>query len=98
MISVAGGYFEGVQILLEGGADANEVYDSGETMLMLAAKSGLGDIVQVLERPGASVDVSAQDGSTALMSVCDSTSNMLQENPEYVKTLFRAGANPNAQK
>ena len=61
------GYEEGVQILLEKGADVNAVNNKGETALMLAVQSGYENIVHTLLEKGADINAINNKGETALM-------------------------------
>ena len=80
-----------VNLLLDG-ADASATAPNGETMLMLAARSGNPEIIRRLLRAG--VDPSAAEPvrqTTALMWAVE------QRHPEAVAVLLEAGADPSAR-
>ena len=76
--------------LIEAGADVNATSNDGRTALMLAASSGLIDIVKILLDNKANVNLATEDGWTALTYAVD------HGYLDMVKTLIEAGANVNA--
>jgi ankyrin repeat protein len=78
--------------LIKAGADAKVKGPNGETMLMLAARNGNPQAVQVLLEAGA--EVNAREtirGTTALMWAIE------QKHPEAVKVLLAGGADHSAK-
>ena len=81
-----------VDRLLTAGADANATAYEGQTMLMTAALSGQPDVVRMLLRRGATVDVSEPfKGQTALMWAAS------EGNTEAAGILIEAGADIKAK-
>jgi len=79
-----------VDVLLQAGADVNEVQD-GRTPLMIAAEKGHLAIAQRLLARGAQLELRSDFGQTALYRA------VFKEKPELVKLLLDAGANPNTR-
>lgn len=81
-----------IERLLKAGEDANAVEsDTGDTALMLAARTGKPDAVKVLLEHGATPDKTNAEGQTALMWA------VAEKNAEAAKVLIAHGANVNAQ-
>jgi ankyrin repeat protein len=76
-----------IAALLEGGANANEELPLGRRPLMLAARSGVVDAVQVLLDEGADPNASESErGTTALMQAAD------QGHADVMQMLIASGA------
>jgi ankyrin repeat protein len=75
-----------VKLLLEAGADANTTMKGGETVLMLAARSGNAEAVKALLARGAKHDARERHGQTALMWAA------AEGNTAVVRALMEAGA------
>lgn len=69
--------------------DPDKKDKNGRTALMLAAKNGETEKINLLIKSGADVNLSDKDGWTALMNAA-----RYQNNPETVKLLLEAGADP----
>ena len=62
------GAAEGIDMLIEAGADVNKLNDkNGETILMVASRLGYDKAVEVLIRKGADVNSVDEEGNTALI-------------------------------
>lgn len=72
--------------LLERGDDVDSRDRYGQTALMLAARSGHGEVVEVLLTHGADLDHCAKYGLTALMLAT------INDHAEVVRLLMMAGA------
>jgi ankyrin repeat protein len=86
------GNVEMMNTLVNAGADAKQIGPHGETMVMLAARSGSAEGIKLLLRSGA--DVNAKEpvrGTTALMWAAE------QKHPEAVKALLDGGADHRAK-
>mmetsp|Transcript_21104 Transcript_21104/g.41010 ORF Transcript_21104/g.41010 Transcript_21104/m.41010 type:complete len:607 (+) Transcript_21104:222-2042(+) len=82
--AAAHGHLEAVAVLLNYGADANEVDEDGDTPLMKAAGKGHVEIMSMLIGENAHVDGRNEDGKTALMFAafegrCDAISLLIKE-------------------
>ncbi|MEU9117505.1 ankyrin repeat domain-containing protein [Streptomyces sp. NPDC048483] len=80
-----------VQDLLADGADINapdprSTFFDGQTALISAANSGLGDMVRLLLSAGADVNVRSTSGWTALMRACNA------DRLDCARVLLDAGA------
>lgn len=80
------------KLLIEAGADKTAVNRDGENALMTAAKKGSAEMVQMLLDKGFPMNAKTTSGWTALLSALNSYSS---PNPDVVKILLKAGANPN---
>ena len=102
------GVAKGIDMLVDAGADVNNVNDkNGETILMVAPRLGYDKAVEVLIRKGADVDSVDKEGNTALMLsarlephiiVCECTQSWelgLINHFRCVVLLLRAGAHIN---
>ena len=78
-----------VRKLLEAGANPNLALPSGETPLMVAARSGYPDVVEQLLVKGANPNVHGARGQTALMWAVS------QQHPDVVKVLLAHHADLN---
>lgn len=72
--------------LIENGADANIVNDSGNTPLMKASKNGFNEVVQYLVKNGADINTKYYERNTAL----DIAKN--EEHTEIIEYLKSKGA------
>jgi ankyrin repeat protein len=79
-----------VKLLLEAGADANATMKGGETVLMLAARSGNVDTVKALLARGAKHDARERHGQTPLMWAA------AEGHTAVVRALMDAGADSSA--
>jgi len=77
--------------LLQAGADPNAALSSGETPMMIAARSGYARIVDLLIAKGAHVNARAARGQNALMWAT------AQRHPDVVKVLLAHGADVHAR-
>lgn len=85
-----------VVALLDSGVDVNAVFKdgsqlSGRTALMVASLHGYENLVGVLIKRGANVNLKADTGETALLLAMDS------EDLKTIEVLVSAGADPNVQ-
>jgi uncharacterized protein len=81
-----------IERLLKAGEDPNAVVsDTGDTALMLAARTGKPDAVKVLLQHGATPDKTNAEGQTALMWA------VAEKNAKAAEVLIAHGANVNAQ-
>ena len=78
--------------LLQHNADPNIQDNKGWTALMVSCVGEDLKITEVLIDAGANVDIVKQDGLTALMIACEQPGNV-----NTVRSLLKAGANPNLQ-
>ena len=65
--AAARGDTELVSLLMEAGADINEVNEQGDTALLLACKAGSLELATMLKDAGAGVSVANEQGDTALL-------------------------------
>lgn len=82
---------EKMESFLERGFDPNRVDGKGLTPLMYAVRNANPDMIGVLMRFRAKVDVLDRDGNSALIRAC------LYNNSEVVNALLEAGADINLQ-
>ena len=75
--------------LIAEGADVDQLYDLGRTMLNHAAWGGKSDWAKLFLEAGANINAAGQDGNTALYISCAT------EKEEVVKILLAKGADPN---
>jgi ankyrin repeat protein len=73
---------------LEKGADPHFVTDEGDTLLMMAVRSGSLPLVQLLLAKGVEINAKNRTNQTALSIAEDA------DNTEIVELLKRAGARP----
>ena len=85
----AGGIFV-VQFLIENGCDVNEIFE-GNTPLSKASKMGYVDMIKILLKYGADVNLKTTEGVTALMMATQAEQPM-----EIVKILLKRGASINS--
>jgi hypothetical protein len=79
------------ELLVARGADVNFAdFDTGETPLIHAARSGVRPVVEMLLARGAGINASDRNGRTALMNAAGRCY------VEVVSDLLKAGANPQA--
>ena len=107
MYAVQGDFVEAVRLLLAAGADVRAVNESGQTVLMKAARVDAGNdvqthvvMLQMLLKRG--VDVNARDkkGKTALMHAAYewfTEAGGIFSHPEILRVLLEHGADVNAQ-
>jgi ankyrin repeat protein len=76
-----------VSVLAQAGADLNARSLDGATPLMIACRSGNGDLVRQLLSMGADLHLRSRDGSTALMEAAG------YGDPDTVRFLLESGAN-----
>lgn len=82
-----------VRRLIEEGKSPNAAYEeNGVTALMLAARMGHADVVDVLLRAGATADATGDRGTTALMEAAS------RGHAAIVERLLKAGARPNRER
>jgi hypothetical protein len=88
------GGFDGVATIILGKSPNVEKADtaSGKTALLWAVEAGCAAAtIQLLAEKGADLDAKSRGGLTALMMATD------QNNPDRVRVLLKAGANPKTQ-
>ncbi len=86
------GNTEVVKLLLDkGGANVNEAYSNGYTVLMFAVWAGHKEVVKLLTNAGADVNAEDSNGRTALMYAAGN------DHKEIVEHLINAGADVNAK-
>jgi uncharacterized protein len=74
--------------------DAKDI--NGQTPLMVSSRRGFSEIVKVLVKAGANINVSDKEGSTALIESI--TGEGFSGHPSITKLLIEAGADVNHQK
>ncbi|MDF3048327.1 MAG: hypothetical protein K0R73_1445, partial [Candidatus Midichloriaceae bacterium] len=84
------GYLKIIRLFLEEGADVNEGYKEGKTLLMLAAENGKEEAAEFLLGNGADINAKDKDGNTAL----DLAFSSRKRNIGIIKLL--CAKNPNA--
>ena len=89
LFSARRGDIESARLILEAGADVNEVDAYGSTALVIAAHSDQGDLARFLLEEGA--DPNAADGGYAPLHAA-----VLSGDEELVEALLAKGADPNA--
>lgn len=103
IIAAETGHEDVVKLLLGAGANVHRETEDRRTALLLAAEGGHENIVKLLNAADAGADAGAKGNAnkqvTALLDLKkqdDLVSAVGQNNPDEVKRLLAAGANPNA--
>ena len=78
-----------IQLLIDAGADVNEVRNNGTTSLIAAATRGIADTVQLLLESGADLNILGRGGAMALYKAAENGQS------QCVNTLLTAGADVN---
>lgn len=105
------GQIETAMVLLDGGADINQLSGDGSSPLLIAARNGRYDLMMVLLQRGADPRIgTTTDGATPLFSVLESRWPTVSSFPsrvayrlqrtghvEVLEALLKAGADPNVQ-
>ncbi len=89
--TIQDGYIQTLRFLLKSeGENPNQCDETGETPLMLAARKGRVEALQLLIEAGADLDARNEAGQTALFLA------VMKEHTEAVRVLIEAGADINA--
>lgn len=108
LFSARQGHVQAAQVLIEGGADIDQVDSDGNNALILAILNAHYDVAQMLIDEGADPNVANRAGRTALYSAVDMRNADLPRRParratngitsmDIIKSLLAKGAKVNAQ-